>query len=68
MKVEIENSVLFRAVYDTQVFLFCTHANKSMLILQETTAYAPPCQSGRPSFLCNDIILHVRIFPGLYRW
>jgi len=35
------------------------------MFLQETTAYAPQCQSGRSSVSCNDVIMHVRVFPGL---
>ena len=35
------------------------------MFLQESTAYAPQCQSGRPSCLCNDVILHLRVFPWL---
>ena len=41
-------------------------SSKFMLFLQETTAYTPPLQSGWPPSSCNDIILHVRIFIGLY--
>ena len=53
-----------RAVFDTQKVLsqkFHAYSNKAVLFLQDTTAYALPYQSGRPCFLRNDIILHVRI-------
>ena len=39
---------------------------KFMLFLQETTAYTLPLQSGWAPSSCNDIILHVCIFLGLY--
>ena len=69
MTVKIQKSVLFRAAYDIQVFPLDIHVlhsfYTSMLFLQETTPYAPPCQSGRPPFPGNDVSLHVRVFPGL---
>jgi len=40
--------------------------NKSMLFVQETTVYAPPCQSRRPFSSCKDVILHVRVLLGLF--
>jgi len=50
----------FQDMYCIFIFVIILH-----VILQESTAKPPQCQSARPSFSCNDVILHVRVFPGL---
>jgi len=50
MSVYIQNSILFRAVYNTQKGVLKKRLifNKSMLVLQQTTAYTP-AMSERPA-------------------